>query len=139
MKILIVDDEVVSRAKVSKLLSAYGECTEAEEGMMALCLFGFACGNANPFTLVTVDVEMPGLRGPDVVRAIRGWEAKMGNPYPGAKNAKIIMLTSHSDMTNIYDAYKEFCDDYIVKPISPDKIRDSLRKLGLTPPPAERS
>jgi two-component system, chemotaxis family, chemotaxis protein CheY len=130
MNILIVDDEVVSRSKVAKLLSAYGECTEAEDGATALCLVGYAHGAGKPFDLVTMDIEMPGMRGPDALKAIRAWETKLGRTYPSGKCVKVVMLTSSGDMENVYDSFKQLCDDYIVKPVTPDKIRECVAKLG---------
>ncbi len=131
MKILIVDDEEISRDKVSNLLSEFGECTAAEEGSDALCLFGFAHGEGAHFDLVTMDIDMPGLRGQDVVKAIRRWESKRVELGADPGRVKIVMLTSMSDSHSIFVSYRHLCDDYIVKPITPEKIWSSLVKVGL--------
>ena len=132
MNILIVDDEEISRDKVSNLLSEYGECTLAEEGSDALCQFGFAHGEGKPFDLITMDIDMPGLRGQDVVKALRRWETRHGVlDSQGRKTVKIVMLTSMSDTGSIFGSFRQFCDDYIVKPVMPEKIKASLAKMGL--------
>lgn len=131
MNILVVEDEVVSRVKVGKLLAAYGTCAEAEDGPTALCAVGQAHGAGRPFDLITMDIEMPGMRGPEVVKAIRRWEAKIGISYPEGPCVKIVMLTCSADMDNVYSSFKMLCDDYIVKPVTPQKIRDALLRLGM--------
>ena len=135
MNILIVDDELVSRVKITKLLSAYGTCTAVEDGPAALCAFGFAFGSGKPYDLIAMDVDMPGLRGQDVVKAIRSWETRLGverpEEFPTRQNVRIVMVTASRDMTVISSSYQQLCDDYLVKPVTPDNIRASLVKLGL--------
>lgn len=135
MNMLVVDDELVSRIKVTKLLSAYGSCTAVEDGPAALCMFGFAHGIGKPYDLIALDVEMPGLRGQEVVHAIRKWETRLGvecpEEYPIAQNVKIAMVTASRDMDVISSSYEQLCDDYIVKPVTPEKILESLVKMGL--------
>lgn len=130
MRILVVDDEETSRDKVANLLSDYGECAEATDGSAALCLFGHAHGMGKPFDLITMDVEMPNLRGQDVVRAIRNWERRNEQDLSG-KKATIVMLTSMTGAGAIFEAYEQSCDDYVVKPITPAKVRASMEKLGI--------
>lgn len=135
MNILIVDDDLVSRVKLTKLLSSYGTCTAVEDGPSALCQFGFAFGIGKPFDLIAMDVEMPGMRGQDAVKAIRQWENKLAveSPmeYPVDQCAKIVMVTASSDMATISSSYRQLCDDYIVKPVTPENVQRCLVKLGL--------
>ena len=130
MKILIVDDEEICRDKIANLLSPYGECVESASGADALCSFGHAIGQGKPFDLVTLDIDMPDLRGQDVVKAIRQWESRNSFILPCARRVKILMLTVMGDASNIFKAFKQTCDDYVVKPITPVKIRASMAKLG---------
>lgn len=137
MNILIVDDELISRVKVSKLLSAYGSCTTVEDGPSALCEFAFAYGIGKRFDLVAMDVEMPGMRGQDVVKALRAWETQMEVKHPMEYSggvSRIVMVTSSSDISVVSSSYKQLCDDYIVKPVTPEKIRTCLVALGLVDP-----
>ena len=135
MNILIVDDEPVSRVKLGKLLLAYGNCATAEDGPSALCQFGFAFGIGKPFDLIAMDIEMPGLRGQDVVKAIRNWETRISieHPmeYPVVQNVKIVMVTASGDMNAVTSSYRQLCDDYIVKPVTPENVRAALVRMGL--------
>ena len=135
MKMLVVDDDLVSRVKVTKLLSAYGQCTAVEDGPAALCAFGFAYGIGKPYDLIALDVEMPGMRGQEVVKAIRAWETRLSveapEEYPVHQSVKIVMVTSSRDMSIISSSYQQLCDDYIVKPVTPENILASLVKMGL--------
>ena len=130
VRILVVDDEEISRDKVANLLSDYGDCTEAANGSAALCQFGFAHGSGRPFDLITMDIDMPDLRGHEVVQAMRNWEDRSDHGA-GDKKAAIVMLSSMTSGDAIFEAFKQACDDYIVKPITPAKVRDCIAKLGI--------
>ena len=84
-----------------------------------------------------MDVEMPGLRGPEVVKAIRDWETRIRvecpMEFPPGERVKIVMVTASSDMNTVSRSYQQLCDDYLVKPVTPDKVRAALERLGLAP------
>ena len=71
MKVLIVDDELVSRMKMQTILSSLGESELAESGKMALDLFKKAWIEKEPFNLITLDISMKDINGVDVLTKIR--------------------------------------------------------------------
>ncbi len=66
-RVLVIDDDVQTRALVRHMLDEEGhEVEEAVDGADGLRLFG-----KNPPDLVLTDINMPGLDGHDVIEAIR--------------------------------------------------------------------
>ena len=62
-RVLLVDDDVMMRTIARHALSSEGfECAEAVDGKEALVLV-----HSQPFDLLLVDVEMPRLRGDDLL------------------------------------------------------------------------
>jgi two-component system chemotaxis response regulator CheY len=74
MKILIVDDDLVSRSKMEVLMSTYGECILAENGREAVSEYKRAWDLGEHFNLVTLDIEMPGMDGRETLTRIRELE-----------------------------------------------------------------
>lgn len=72
-----------------------------------------------PFTLYLMDVMMPGLDGMDATREIRRFDASAG----------IIFLTASREFA--YQSYGVHALDYILKPISSDKLFPILDRLAL--------
>lgn len=130
MRILVVDDDYVSRTKLKALLSAYGDCDTAPNGEIALGLFKSAHEEGVPYQLITLDIKMPGKEGKQVLADIREWETAHAC-YENKTMVKIVMVTIMKDIENIFGAYRENCDGYIVKPVTPEKLRVDLAKLDI--------
>jgi len=134
MKILVVDDETVSRKKLQKIMSSFGECEEVESGKAAIKAFEQAWENSTPFDLITLDVAMPEMDGTEALHRIRALEMDMD--IPSEKRVKIFMVTAHSDKDTVSTSIKVGCDDYIVKPFNRETILEKLRKCGLVTTPS---
>ena len=128
MKILIVDDELVSRRKMQKIMESLGECEAVESGSAAIAAFQKALENGMPFDLITLDVLMPKMDGTEVLYTIR--EIEKEKKIPKEKQVKILMVTSHSDRDSIITSIQAGCDDYIVKPFDREVIINKLEKIG---------
>lgn len=129
MRVLIIDDDYVTRAKLKGILSKCGDCDGAPDGETAVQLFKKAHGESAPYELITVDIEMKGMDGQEVVQAIREWEKD--NKVPAGQKAKILMITVKKEIKEVSNAYFEGCDAYCVKPFTPETIADSLKKMDL--------
>jgi two-component system cell cycle response regulator len=106
MKILIVEDEFISRRMVKKFLVDAGyEIVEAEDGKSAWELF-----QNEPFHLVITDWLMPRLNGLELVKKIRESEHK--------SYTYIIMLTAKDDKDNIVFGLESGVDEYLTKPFN---------------------
>jgi len=121
-KILVVDDEL----EIVKLVRAYLEragfaVVTASEGSQALAVFRHERPN-----LVVLDLNLPGMDGLDVCRALRR-----------ASDVPIIMLTARIEETDRLIGLELGADDYILKPFSPRevvaRVRTVLRRAEGTP------
>ena len=124
MKMLVVDDELVSRKKLQKILSNLGECGAAECGKAAITAFEKALKEKDPFDLVTLDIVMPEMDGTEVLVELRELEKEAR--VPEKEKAVIMMVTSHGDKDNIVTSLSAGCDDYIVKPFDKGTIFNKL-------------
>jgi len=88
MKILIVDDEFVSRKKMHKIVQNFGKCKVVDSGKAAISAFKTAWESWTPFDLITLDVSMPEMDGIEVVYKIREIEKenKVGAGGKASKN-----------------------------------------------------
>ena len=88
MKVLVIDDEPLVRRSLSRALAQRGhQIFEAPDGLQGLEMWK----ETQP-DLVFVDVLMPGMKGPDVIKKIK--EAGLGGPQ--GSGAKIILMTAFS-------------------------------------------
>jgi putative nucleotidyltransferase with HDIG domain len=129
MKILAVDDELVSREKMKKIMDSFGECLAAENGKKAIEIFKSALDKQEPFDLITIDVSMPDLDGTEVLHTIRRIEKDF--LIPKENRTKAIMVTSRSDKDTIMACVQAGCNDYIVKPFDKNVISQKLSGMGL--------
>lgn len=134
MRILVVDDEYVSRTKLKVLLTKYGDCDAAPDGDIALRLLARSYQEGMPYDLVTMDINMPGMSGQEVVRNIRELEDKQADTGRRIES-KILMITASDDSKEIMSSFREGAEWYLVKPVTPDKVVEAMQKLDVTPGP----
>ena len=133
MRILVAEDDPVSRKIIVKFLEPYGSCDVAVDGMDAVSAFKTACEEKQPYNLVCLDIMMPKMNGQDVLKEIRRIEEDMG--IRGLNAAKVIMTTARDDSTNIMEAFKSKSDGYLTKPINrkmlQEKITEAFKQKAL--------
>jgi len=130
MRILIVEDDFVSRRVLHKFLSAYGECDIAVNGHEAMTAFSLAQLEGKPYTLVCLDIMMPAMDGQQVLKALRTFEAQAGTPPE--QETKVFMTTALDSPHDVVQAYyRGGCTGYLVKPIEKEKLLAALREYGL--------
>ncbi len=128
MKILVVDDELVSRKKMKLIMDGLGECEAVASGMDAVAAYQGAWENEAPFDLVALDVLMPEMTGTQVLEEIRHLESEKN--IPGEKRVKIFMVTSHADKDTIIACVQAGCDDFIAKPFDREIVYRKLSQRG---------
>jgi len=116
-KILIVDDESINVELMSRLMSRanYAVATAAN-GEAALQ----AVVRDKP-DVILLDVNMPGLSGLEVCRALRSDAATAAIP--------VIMVTAKAEETDRIVGLELGADDYVAKPFSPQELVARIRAL----------
>lgn len=130
MRILAVDDDPVSLAKLKNILKSLGSCETCTEGLEGMVKFKEAHEKGEPFDLITLDIDMPGLKGQEVVGMIRDWE-KQNQKHLDGTECKIIMVTVMTDGLSFMESFKEGCEGYLIKPFDRRSVMSAISKIGL--------
>src|SRR5271169_4773623 len=116
MKILIADDELMSRKLLQKTLERAGyEVTAVENGRLAADQL---CPGNGP-RLALLDWVMPELDGPGVCREVR---KRKEQSY-----VYMIVLTSKESKEDVVAGLESGADDYLTKPFDPEELKARLR------------
>ncbi|MBQ8592101.1 MAG: response regulator [Lachnospiraceae bacterium] len=129
MRILLAEDDFLTRKFMSGFLSKYGDCDITVDGMEAVDAFMMALEEGEPYDLVCLDIMMPVMDGYQALMGIRNLEKE--RDIPEEKAAKIIMTTALNEEKNVKMAFDLGCTVYSGKPIDQDKFEQILKKFGL--------
>jgi two-component system chemotaxis response regulator CheY len=124
MRALVIDDSKTMRRIVSRVLVGLGyEVVEAADGQQALDALA-----AGPLPdLACVDWNMPVMDGLTFVTEVRrnkDW-----------RDITLMMVTTESEHGQIVRALAAGAHEYLIKPFTPDALREKLDLLGLAPAP----
>lgn len=125
MRFLIVDDDYPNRVKIKSLLAQVGDCDCVPSGELALAMFEAAHKERLPYDAITMDLEMPGMNGKEVVAKMRQREVELGVDRP----AKVMVITVHSSVDSILHTFEKGCEWYLVKPVTQENLGAALQKL----------
>ena len=128
MKILIVEDDLVSRKFLYKFMSDYGQCDITVDGMEGLDAYLIALDEDEPYELICLDIMMPKVDGVKVLKTIREMEKQRG--IEGDGRVKIIMTTALNDVDIVKDSFDSGCEVYANKPIDIKKLENVMEKLN---------
>lgn len=129
MRILLAEDDYVTRKAMDSFLSKYGECDVTVDGMEAVDAFMLALEEGEPYDLVCLDIMMPVMDGYQALMGIRNLEKERN--IPKEKQAKVIMTTALNEEKNVKMAFELGCTIYSGKPIDQVRFEQALKKLGL--------
>ncbi len=129
MKILLAEDDFVTRKFMTGFLSKYGECDVTVDGMEAVDAFMMALEDGEPYDLVCLDIMMPVMDGYQALMGIRNLERERN--VPKEEEVKVIMTTALNDEKNVKMAFDLGCTVYSGKPIDQDRFEQALEKFGL--------
>lgn len=112
MKILVAEDEAVSRRVLQAALEAWGfEVVVAEDGEQAWEVLS----SESPPPMALLDWMMPGLTGLELVKRARQEVAHAGS--------YLIMVTGRSERADIVEALEAGADDHVSKPFDLTELR----------------
>lgn len=129
MKILLAEDDFVTRKFMTGFLSKYGECDVTVDGMEAVDAFMMALEEGEPYDLVCLDIMMPVMDGYQALKGIRNIDRERSIPEDQA--VKVIMATALNEEKNVKMAFQLGCTIYSAKPIDQEKFEIALKKLGM--------
>jgi len=115
LRVLVVDDEAPARRKILRLLREEPSVViagEADSGEAAVT----AIKKQRP-DLVFLDVQMPGMDGFGVIRALQ--TAKVPSP-------QVVFVTAHDKFA--LRAFEVHAFDYLLKPVGEERFREALRR-----------
>lgn len=131
MRILAIDDEFAALKKMEVLLSEYGQCDAATNGQQARELYAQAIKEGEPYSLITIDIELPDTNGLELLKFFYTVETQNEK-----LSSKKIMISAHGNPDNVFDASK-YCNGFITKPVKRDILFEKLDKMGFQPIPRE--
>ena len=129
MRILIAEDDYVSRKFLYKFMSQFGECDITVDGMEAIEVFLMALDEQHYYDLICLDIMMPEVDGIKALKTIRKLEEE--RKVPKEKIAKVIMTTALNDPKGIFETFDLGSEAYAVKPIDTDKLISVMKRLKL--------
>lgn len=115
LRVLVVDDEDLSRWTAHQLLARFGhEVEEATSGESAV----EKVERWNPDAIL-LDVGLPGMSGIAFLRTIRHRRPVIPT----------IMMTAHATVQTAVDAMRTGAVDYLTKPLDPGELESALARL----------
>jgi two-component system, chemotaxis family, chemotaxis protein CheY len=119
-KALVVDDSLVIRSTLRKILSQLGmDVVLAENGSVALMKLKESTG----ICVALVDWNMPVMNGIEFIEKVR-----TDSEY---QSLKIMMVTTETEPRQIMRALKLGADEYVMKPFTVEIIEEKLKLLGI--------
>ena len=116
--LLLVDDDTEFLSEFAQFLEEY-EVSTALNGYEALEILS----KPHEIDLVVLDVKMPGLSGTEVLKRVKSMDP----------NLPVIILTGHSSKDVVIDSLKGGANDYLEKPVDPEKAKLIIEKFLAKP------
>jgi len=114
MKFLVVDDSSTMRRIICNTLQAsgYSDVVEAGDGVEGLDVF-----EKNPdVNIILTDWNMPNMNGLEFLSKVRETN----------KEIPIVMVTTEAEKQNVVTAIKAGANNYIVKPFTPEVLKEKI-------------
>jgi DNA-binding response OmpR family regulator len=113
MRVLLIERHPTRRGALERMLGGHGHHARAATSGMD----GLHQAMADPFDVILLDLELPDVRGPVVLKMLRAF----------SDVAVIATASSHESMDEIMDAG---ADDFLVKPYTAEQLLARLRIVG---------
>lgn len=117
MKILLVDDDDLSRSMMTKYIKGLlgYEVEQIADGLEALELF-----NKNEFDVVITDIRMPSMNGIELLKEIK--------QTPRGKKCAVIIMTGFAEVDSAIESLRFDAYDYLCKPVEVNRLAEILQK-----------
>lgn len=123
IKILVVDDMSTMRKIIKNMLGQIGftNITEADDGATAWPMIESASKEGAPYEFIISDWNMPQMSGLDLLKKVRA--------TPGMEKLPFLMITAEAEQGNVVIAVKAGVSNFIVKPFSPQVLKEKIDKI----------
>lgn len=124
LNVLVAEDNLINRMVIEGLLKRFEIHPDfCENGVETLSQI---TSNTKAYDVIFMDCEMPQMDGFEATLRIREWEVeKAVKPIP------IIALTAHVESSHRQKVFEVGMDYYLSKPITLEKLRESLESINL--------
>ncbi len=123
-KVLVAEDNEMNQKLMMVTLRRFGLPVDvADNGLKAVELYKSDPGS---YLVIIMDIHMPVMDGLEATREIRRFEKDPGLHVP------IIALTANAFATDVDNFMISGMDDYLVKPLGVELLKESFLKLGIT-------
>ena len=117
-RVLIVDDDPAQRRLLDSMIRRCGHDTLLAEGAAA-ALDLLAEPRARPIDLIVLDLVMPGMDGLELLSRLDGL----------CGHIPVIVQTAQGSIETVVKAMRAGADDFVVKPVSPERLKVSMQNL----------
>lgn len=119
LTILVIDDELFMQSLVERMLRDLGVKTVfvAENGKDALRIIK---NDYKEIDLILLDIEMPEIDGLQFLQMIRK------TSIPEVAHLRVVMLSGHSDMSNLKKAVELGVHGFLTKPVPKEKLKAKI-------------
>jgi signal transduction histidine kinase/ActR/RegA family two-component response regulator len=129
LRVLAAEDNAINQLVLKTLLVQVGVQPEiVSDGQAAL-----EAWRREPWDLILMDVQMPGMDGPTAARAIRAEEAASGRA-----RTPIVALTANAMAHQVADYAAAGMDSHVAKPIEAEALYAALRLVDVVIEPAAK-
>ncbi len=126
LRVLMVDDNETNRKIVYEQVTSWGMRNgSAEDGQSALKLLRSAAEAGEPYDLVIIDMQMPGMDGMELARTIKA--------DPSIAPTKLVMASSGGRRADGEEARGAGIEVYLTKPVKQSQLYDALATIMGTP------
>lgn len=117
-RVLIVDDDTLSREFLTEAITSLGFQAEAVQNGEDACLRL----RTESYDLVVSDLRMPGMSGVELVQ-------RLSDDFP---DMPVILVTAHGTIETAVDSMRKGARDFLVKPCTPDSIQLVIQRIEKT-------
>ena len=117
-RILIVEDDPAQRRILEELVKRFGfDASAADGGIKGIEVLNGPQGGS--IELVILDLMMPGMDGLEVLDKLQGIRGDL----------PVIVQTAQGSIETVIKAMRAGADDFVVKPVSPERLKISIQNL----------
>ncbi|RDV04074.1 ATP-binding protein [Undibacter mobilis] len=132
LNVLLAEDNPINVMLTRALLTRFGHrVTTVGEGGGAVLAWSTALENGQPFDLIMMDIQMPGMDGLEATRRLRAREAELKDIAPETfRPVPVLALTANAYAEDRAACLAAGMDAILTKPLDRQRLCDELNRLA---------